>query len=1136
MTETPILPEAKAGDHTRLIGVSEAARAAIIEEKIRHSGPRVWFIVASTASLTESLAEDLKLFRRASGETAAGLNCLVLPELPEDSSTGPGNFEPAGDRLATLSVLQDFNPGDGEGLVVLTTPRALDQPVPTPDSIRNLRLLLHKGASIPFGQCVDTLNRFDYDAESICEAPGQMAIRGGILDIYPATGDRPYRVDFFGDEIESIQAFDPVTQRSGDPVDTVLITPSPTMDLPESSDGIAGFLPSNLHWMLVEPDDLVVAFSEQARDDDSTVWNSWRNLCRNRRKSGDDWVTVSDLDLDSDDSPTVGTVTYDAESLELYRSYPDESRIADERLMDEQAARGRFLSQLAVWQKAGDQVLFVLPREGEFQRVRELLAEEKKADQIDPRFIEGQLNEGFRVRFRPGLGRLTWGGLGTSEAAVIVTETEIFGVKRKRRPLLRQRASVNQSQVDQLLDFSELVEGEFVVHLQHGIAVYRGLKTIESGGQTREVLSLEFDADVTLHVPLHESHLITRYVGLTKMRPKLGRIGSGKWEKTRQAAERATLDYAAQLLEIQAKRELHPGFAFPEDTAWQNEFEATFPYRETPDQLKAIRESKTEMETRLPMDRLICGDVGFGKTEVALRAAFKAVMGGKQVAILVPTTVLAQQHFNTFRERMGGFPVVVEMISRFRSRSEQKKILASLTEGKTDILIGTHRLIQKDVVFRDLGLVVIDEEQRFGVKHKEVFKNWRSNVDLLSMSATPIPRTLYLALVGARNLSVIETPPAERRPIITIVKSYADNLVAEVIRKEIRRGGQVFYLHNRVQTIDAVASRLRELVPEASFCVGHGQMGEKELEKVMIEFIAGRFQILVCTTIIESGLDIPNCNTIIIEGADRFGLSQLYQLRGRVGRFRHQAYAYLLLHRHSRLLDIARKRLHALRQHNQLGAGFRIAMRDLELRGAGNLLGQQQSGYIMGVGFDLYCQLLRQSIARLKGEPVAQSIRASVKLDFVYQGEGQSESSNRYSDGYTVLKQIEIDEGSCQPIEARIPSTYIDETRLRIDVYRRLAMSDSVSQLREIRDELDDRFGPRPTEVEALLALTEIRCLAEQKRILSVEAEGNRLKCRRVSRKPDDFIMLGTRFPRLTASDPLLRLDETIVFLRNLPK
>ncbi len=589
---------------------------------------------------------------------------------------------------------------------------------------------------------------------------------------------------------------------------------------------------------------------------------------------------------------------------------------------------------------------------------------------------------------------------------------------------------------------------------------------------------------------------------------------------------------------MQAKRTHHPGFAFATDSDWQREFEATFPYRETPDQMRAIVDVKADMEKVEPMDRLVCGDVGFGKTEVALRAAFKAVMSGKQVALLVPTTVLAQQHFNTFRERMSGFPVVVEMVSRFRTRAEQNRILAALVEGRVDILIGTHRLIQADVKFRELGLVIVDEEQRFGVKHKEVFKHWRSNVDVLSMSATPIPRTLYLALTGARQLSVIETPPAERRPIQTIVKSYDEKLVADVIRRELRRGGQVYYLHNRVQTIDLVASRLRELLPDVAIDVGHGQMHEHELERVMLRFVDGRTAVLVCTTIIESGLDIPNCNTIIIEGADRFGLSQLYQLRGRVGRFRHQAYAYLLLHRHSRLLDVARKRLHAIRQHNQLGAGFRIAMRDLELRGAGNLLGAEQSGHIVGVGFELYCQLLRQSISRLKGEPAAEAIRASVKLDFILLGELQADTAapadTGNQDGYTVLRDQELEAGACPVMEARIPADYIAEVRLRVDLYRRLAMAENLAAVKTIAADLEDRFGPPPERVRALLAVTEIRCLAELRRILSVETDGNRLKLRRVSSRRDDFVMVGSRFPRLTARQPLLRLREISTFLNNL--
>jgi transcription-repair coupling factor (superfamily II helicase) len=548
------------------------------------------------------------------------------------------------------------------------------------------------------------------------------------------------------------------------------------------------------------------------------------------------------------------------------------------------------------------------------------------------------------------------------------------------------------------------------------------------------------------------------------------------------------------------------------------------------------------MERTRPMDRLICGDVGFGKTEVAIRAAFKAVQGGKQVAVLVPTTVLAQQHLNTFRERMAGYPIAVEMVSRFRTKAEQSKILTALAAGQIDILIGTHRLLQKDVIFKDLGLVVIDEEQRFGVKHKEVFKTLRSTVDVLSMSATPIPRTLYMALTGARDLSVIETAPRNRHPIQTMVKTYDDKLVVDAVRHEIRRGGQVFYLHNRIETIDQVANHLRQLLPDLAIGVGHGRMESHELEEVMTDFVAGKYHLLVCTTIIESGLDIPNCNTIIIEGADRFGLSQLYQLRGRVGRFKHQAYAYLLLHRHTRLLDVARQRLTAMRQHNQLGAGFRIAMRDLELRGAGNLLGAEQSGHIVGVGFELYCQLLRQSVARLKGEKTAALIRASVKLDFVFIGEGVGPDADamrqrsKHVDGYTALKAAE-DESAVEvaKIQARIPVTYIAETRLRIDFYRKLAMSDSVAALKQLEADMRDRFGKYEDEVRALLLITEIRIRAEQKGIVSVETESSRLKCLRNSGRRDDWVQVGTRFPRLTAPKPLLRLREIIAFLINLP-
>ncbi len=803
----------------------------------------------------------------------------------------------------------------------------------------------------------------------------------------------------------------------------------------------------------------------------------------------------------------------------------------------EEEGRRKFFNQLARWRREGFAVALFTNNEGEESRLREILREDAGLRSFDPVFCRGGINEGFLLR-NAGDAAFTFQIPGSRDAVVapprglvVVSDSEIFGRYRQRRPLRRSRKRVLRSQVEQLLDFSELSDGDYLVHLQHGICRFRGINPIESRGQCHEMISVEFDNDVTLHVPFHESHLLTRYVGLSKARPPLGRIGSGTWERTRRAAEKAALDFAADLLHTQALRESREGVAFPVEDTWQKEFEAAFLYNETPDQLRSAGECKTDMEKSKPMDRLLCGDVGFGKTEIAMRAAFKAVMAAKQVAVLVPTTVLAQQHFQTFRERMADYPVIVEMLSRFRTRSKQADILKALAQGKVDILIGTHRMLSPDVRFQDLGFVVIDEEHRFGLKQKEKLKHIRESVEILSMSATPIPRTLYLALAGARDLSVIETPPVDRLPIKTIVRSYDPGLVADAIRFELRRGGQVFYLHNRVDTIESVAARLHDMLPEVRIAVGHGKMTEGRLERVMTEFTAGRYDVLVSTTIIESGLDIPNCNTLIVEAADRFGLSQLYQLRGRVGRFKNQAYAYLLLHRHGRVHEIARKRLSALRHHTELGAGFKIAMRDLELRGAGNLLGTKQSGHIAGVGFDLYCQLLRQSIARLKGEKTASAVRAAIRIDFLHTGPGRAEKTTT-ADRYAALKENELLKESCPTIEAHIPDGYIPEVRLRLDTYRRLAMASTAKEVEELRSELTDRFGRPPDAAEALIRASTIRCLAEQKEILAVETEGNRLKCLRASGKRDDYIRVGSRFPRLTRKRALPRLAEIAEFLK----
>ena len=1133
----------------KLTGVCPPARGAVLAELARGRPAPVWLVVVEELKHAEQLAEDVAFFYRSAGGNPAALDVLVFPESMADSRDMREAFAASADRTTVLSKLRATRASTAISqhstlnaqLVVLTTPAALLQPVPALEAFSAREFTLKRGQNQPFQALLELLNSLDYDCEAVCESPGHYAIRGGIIDVYPITANQPVRLDFFGDDIEDIRTFDPVTQRSAEQVDSITLAASPRLKLDPSKTGLADYLSPAAHLVFVEPAALDEEFSAFAREGFDHLTPI---LARCAAAFG-----LSDLDEASAlfDGEDVTESTWDTESLHHHRTYPSDELVAQERLAAEEEARRAFLQQLVAWKKDGYGLAFVVSKEGEEQRVKEILAEDSRFKGLQPLWVRGSLNEGFRCTYRADAG-LLWSTLpkrklGEIGGLVLVTETELFGRQRTRRVSTPQRALVQRAQVDQLLDFSELVEGDFVVHLQHGIALYRGLTKLDTRDGLREVISIEFDDGVTLHVPLQESHLISRYVGLGKTKPQLGKIGSGRWEKTRQAAERATIDLAAELLKIHAMREAQPGHAFDPDNTWQKEFEGSFPFTETKDQLKAIEETKADMERARPMDRLICGDVGFGKTEVAIRAAFKAVQGGKQVAILVPTTILAQQHLNTFRERMAGYPIAVEMVSRFRTKAETTRILSAAAAGQVDILIGTHKLLADTVAFKDLGLVIVDEEQRFGVKHKEKLKSLRTTVDILSMSATPIPRTLYMAMTGARDMSVIETAPVNRHPIQTIVKTYDDKLVVDAVRHELRRGGQVFYLHNRVQTINLVAARLAELLPDVTIGVGHGQMDEHDLERVMTEFVAGKYQILVCTTIIETGLDIPNCNTIIIEGADRFGLSQLYQLRGRVGRFKHQAYAYLLLHRHTRLVEITRERLNALRTHNQLGAGFRIAMRDLELRGAGNLLGSQQSGHIIGVGFELYCQLLRQSVARLKGEKQASAIRANVKLDFVFVGESADasltpSSSRSASTSYQVIKDAEhAADGAVEvaKIQARIPAAYITETRLRIDLYRRLAMADTPLKLKEIESDLQDRFGKFPDEVRALLLITDIRIRAEQKSIISVETDSSRLKCIRNSARRDDYVMLNARFPRLTAPKPLLRLKEIITFLNNLP-
>ena len=1101
-------------------GVCEEALAFFVARLLadREAGTRI-LLTADPRRASELAAEIEIHLGWLVGESP--IEVRHLPENPPPDIDPRRRIDRICDRLATLSALLR-EPGAARLLVA--TPEALLGECPERQSFESRQIRLVAGGRQDFAALVEALAaELNYDAEALCEHPGQFATRGGLVDVYPVDAREPYRIDFFGDEIESIRSFDPTSQRSLRAVRAITVSAvGHEGDLPQAEGALIDYLPDTVDWLLEEPARLVREHPYRF-DRSPPPRGVLRTLHQAFARKEGALEGLCEVDAGPALFEDAERQAVRTEAVANYRLHPGNSEVGFDRFESEQGARFKFESQVAEWaDRDGRRLVFFTAGPNESGRIRDLLADNPLTRKLKPEFVERPIPAGFLF---------SEGARDGAESLAVVTDTEFFGQRRRRIKPSGERARPSISQVDQLLDFTELADGDPLVHLQHGVCLFRGLTRLEIEGGGKEVISVEFAGGMTIHVPLHESHLLTRYVGLTKQQPKLGKIGGAAWAKTRQAAELATLDYAAELLNLHARREKAGGFAFPPDHVWQEAFESAFPFTETPDQLSAIRATKADMEKTEPMDRLICGDVGFGKTEVAIRAALKAVLAGKQVAMLVPTTVLCQQHFNTFRERMAQYPIVIDMVSRFRTAAQNREILANLAEGRVDIVIGTHRLLSRDVHFNDLGLLVVDEEQRFGVRQKERIKKFRAEVDILTLSATPIPRTLYLALAGARAMSVIETPPVDRRPIETVVRSYDEQLIKSAIQSETDRGGQVFYLHNRIDTIEGVAEKIRGMHPRLRVAVGHGQMEEGRLEKIMTKFAAGDFDVLVCTTIIESGIDIPNCNTLIIEGADRFGLSQLYQIRGRVGRFNRQAYAYLLLHRHASLVDRAQKRLNALKQHNQLGAGFRIAMRDLELRGAGNLLGAEQSGHIAGVGFELYCHLLKQSVARLKGEPGSDRIRAEVKLDFIATGEGGGRSRRTTGTaGFAAIKEAEYRKPA-ELVEAALPADYVAEPRLRIDFYRRLALAEDRAAVRAIAEEAADRFGPLPTPARALVALSEIRVLAEAAGVRRVESEGDRLICR-LARNPDQFLKTGTRFPRLAAKDPLKRLNEIQAFLK----
>jgi transcription-repair coupling factor (superfamily II helicase) len=972
-------------------------------------------------------------------------------------------------------------------------------------------------------------SRLGYQATPLVQEPGTIARRGGIVDLFPPSVDEPVRIDLFGDVIESIRTFSPSTQRSDRRLASLTLLPPselPLWRLPEAADAVRRLDLSRLR--------------DEVRDE----WNRMLD----RMDAG---MTPASVDLFAPyllphpatlldylpdgsliivDEPTA--VRLSARQLEEHAVELDAAFVANGELPPEFPQPYASLPDPAVWTRraqivelgqtavdgAATQVDLSDVAEapvfaGRLGRLTEEIGERLRdgwrvalaTDQVD------RLTEIFEERdifprrdrrraaseplpLAPGTldvvaSDLDGGWMVPDARLMVLSDLEIFGFRKQTR-----RGS-RRSLADNLAFATSLTPGEFVVHIDHGIAKFAGLVRLDTGGVEREYLLLEYAKGDKLYVPVDQSDRVTRYSG-GSVEPTPTRLGSGEWLRTKQRVRRAVREMAFELIQLYATRESIGGHAFGPDSAWDVELAESFPYTETPDQQRAIDDVKGDLESTKPMDRLVCGDVGYGKTEVALRAAFKAVNGGRQVAVLVPTTVLALQHFETFSQRLAPFPVRVEMLSRLRSAAAQREVVAGLESGSVDIVIGTHRLVQRDVKFKDLGLIVIDEEQRFGVRHKEFLKQLRTEVDVLTMSATPIPRTLHMSLAGIRDISIIDTAPQARLPIRTFVTDAGDQLLREVILREIDRGGQVYVVHNRVHSIDRLTHHLRELVPEARFGIGHGQMDEEVLEEVILGFIRHEFDVLVCTTIIESGIDIPNVNTIVIDNADTLGLTQLYQLRGRVGRSTNRAYAYLL-HKPGKVLTAeAQARLEAIQEATELGAGLRVAMRDMEIRGAGNILGAEQSGHIAEVGYDLYIRLLSQAVEEVKnGRPIVEA--GAVTLDL--------------------------------PLTALIPASYVADVELRLATYRRVAAVESRPALEAMRAELEDRFGPIPDEVEHLLALIALRLRCTDLGVESMVEREREIVIRPVATAGLDSRKLTQRLGRalkLTPNSIRLRLPD----------
>jgi transcription-repair coupling factor (superfamily II helicase) len=1006
------------GGAVRVAGLQGSSPAVLLAALHRARAERIWVLVAPVPEAAEQLVSDLEAVL---GEGGA---CLYpqRESLPYESADP--HLEIGGLRVEALEHLLS-----GRASILVTTARAMQELSPRIRGIEDLQLEIRQAQSVRPAEVTARLEAMGLERVAMVEEVGQFALRGGILDIFGFGSPEPVRVEFWGDEIASIRHFDILTQLSVGSVDSVRILPVDVQFAPgERGPVAAGASDPGERCSLLEylPPDAVLIDADptSAAAEWERTWSEIQRLHQGEVHAGGSPEAPERLFLPAD---TVAGLAarFPRLLLEAPGAGGDERRIdfgtqPPEVVDRNMPALGELLRQAGA---RGESTLILCDNEGQLERLQELLEELRVTEPVA--LAVGSLAGGFVLpRAVPPLR--------------VLTDHEIF--RRSRRPRRRRQFRGGVA----LESFASLKPGEYVVHMDHGIGRFRGTEQVRVGEEIFETLVIEYAGGELLRVPVHRIDLIERWISddPDAEPPRVHRIGGKEWSRTKGRTQKAIEEMTVELLELYAAREAAVGHAYPTDTRWQREMESSFLFDDTPDQRQATDDVKRDMESRRPMDRLICGDVGYGKTEIAIRAAFKAVQDGKQVAVLVPTTILAEQHLRSFSERLASFPIRVESLSRFRTAREQKEVLDGAKAGEVDIVIGTHRLLSPDVEFRDLGLLVVDEEQRFGVKHKERLKQLRQMVDVITLTATPIPRTLHFSLLGIRDMTLIQTPPRDRQPIITHVLPWSDAILEDAIRREVDRGGQIFFVHNRVETIATLAHRVGKLVPDAKIAVAHGQMKEKELEEIMRDFVTGEVKILVATSIIESGLDVPNANTLIVDRADQFGLSQLYQIRGRVGRSHHRAYCYLLIPEN--VSEDAEKRLRVLEHHTELGSGYGIALKDLELRGAGNILGSAQSGFVHAVGFETYMRLLEQTVRQLKdGGKTTERALAEVSVDGT----------------------------------ALVPDEYIADEAQKLHLYRRLSKLGKPEEVDALRHELRDRYGPVPPEVETLLATRALRLL-----------------------------------------------------------